>query len=139
VAGWNPTTESYDKLYYVGISPPMLDFDIDPCKGYWISAVTAETLTLRGYQSTGQVYTLVDVPAGGGWALLGVPSLEEGLMASEIAAMYAGEVTAVAAWNAATQMYQTYYPGTPTDFVVSPGRGVWLMCAEGAWFTYAAA
>jgi len=139
VAGYNPATKTYDKMYYVGISPPTYDFDIEPCLGYWISVTGSKTITLAGYEASGMVYTFVDVPSGGGWAILGVPSLETGLMASDVAAMYEGDITAVAAFNAVTKTYQTYYPAIPpTDFAVAPGSGMWLMCLTGEWFTYAA-
>jgi ABC-type transport system substrate-binding protein len=139
VAGYNPSTKSYDKMYYVGISPSIYDFDIEPCLGYWVSVASSKTLTLSGYQASGMVYTFVNVPAGGGWAILGVPSLDTGLMASDVAAMYEGDISAVAAFNAVTKTYQTYYPAIPpTDFVVAPGSGMWLMCLTGEWFTYVA-
>ncbi|MGQ9652134.1 MAG: PKD domain-containing protein [Phycisphaerae bacterium] len=138
VVSWSPTSQSYDKVFIVGISPPALDFALNPQEGYWIYAGSARTIVLYGDEPTDIQLRYIDVPEAGGWAIVGIPSLNTTVKASNLAESYSGGVSLVAAYDAALGTYKTYIPGLPLpDFYLSPGMGVWLWCLGDGVLTYA--
>ena len=138
VAGWNSTLQTYDKGYIVGISPPAADFAIVDGAGYWIYAGAAETLHLKGSVPTGVQSTSIQVPSGGGWAAVGLQSLNTTRYASAIPPMYSGgSISMVVAYDPVTGTYKAYYTGLPfTDFLLVPGQGLWLWCTASGTLTY---
>ena len=136
VAGYNSSTEAYDKYFIVGVSSPTEDFDIEPSCGYWVFTTTAQTLSLIGESPTSVLSRYIEIPDGGGWALVGLPALDDSLRASDVVAMYSGTAIAISAYNPVTQTYRTHYAGTPVDFWVAPGDGLWLYAARSGWLTY---
>jgi hypothetical protein len=79
----------------------------------------------------------ITVPGGGGWVLVGIPSMEGGLFASDLVAMYSGAVSMVCSYNVLTHMYTTYYPIYPfTDFALTVGEGLWVFCGASGVLTY---
>ncbi len=125
------------ETYIVGISPPSLDFNLVDGEGYWIYSTSARTLNLQGDYPTGKKTIKVDVPAGGGWALIGLTSLKT-WRASDIFEMCTnGSISVVVGWNPASHVYESYFVGLPfTDFLIPPGRGFWIHCAQGTELTY---
>ena len=105
--------------------------------GYWISSTRDRTVELTGEIPTSPVARTIPVPGAGGWALVGVPSMEGGLLASDIVAMYSGAVSMVCSYNELTQTYTTYYPMYPfTDFPLTVGEGLWVFCGASGVLTY---
>jgi hypothetical protein len=139
VAGWNPATGVYDKNYIVGVSPIPLDFTIAPSTGYWIFAVSVETLHLGGSCPTAVQTRSITVPAAGGWAIIGFNTLKTTLKASNIPAMCSGggTITTVASYNPVTKIYKTYIAGVPpTDYTLVPGQAFWVFCSASLTLTY---
>jgi hypothetical protein len=139
VAGWNPATGVYDKNYIVGVSPIPLDFVIAPSTGYWIYAVSPETLHLAGSCPTAVQTRSITVPAGGGWAIIGFNTLKTTMKASNIPAMCSGggTINTVASYNPITKIYKTYIAGVPpTDYTLVPGQAFWVFCTASLTLTY---
>lgn len=139
VAGWNPATQVYDKNFIVGISPPPLDFTIEPSTGYWVYAGTAETLHLLGSVPTVDQSRTITVPAGGGWAIIGFNSLKTTWHASNIPAMCSGggTISTVADYDPVSMTYKTYIAGVPpTDYLLVPGHAYWAYCTGSLTLTY---
>ena len=136
VAGYNPTTMTYDQYFIVDIYPSIYDFDLEPNYGYWVFTTTAQTLDLVGDLPTTVQSREIVMPSGGGWALVGVPTTAGPLYASDVIDMYSGTAMVVAAYNTLTGTYQTHYAGTPTDFELTPGDGLWLFATDSGWLTY---
>jgi hypothetical protein len=137
IAGWNATTSSFDKTYIVGMSPPPRDFDIVPGIGYWIHAISAETLDIAGALPTGtQTVSITVLSPPGGW----VPFAFLGLgthYAHELPGMYSGGLQIVAMYDSVTHTYVTYISGLPfKDFAIPPGRAVWLYCTSSGTLSY---
>ncbi len=128
IYGYNPTMGFYDQMFIVGVFPPEADFALEPLVGYWVYANSPVTLELEGRVDA--AVRAIDVPTSGGWALVGVPSGLDGIMASELVAMYSGTVDAVFAWNPTLGFYDQFYvPGVPElDFEITPGMGLWMHC-----------
>jgi hypothetical protein len=128
VVSWDPVAKTY-KTYIVGL--PLNDFVIAPSTGYWIFAAQAKTLKLVGDLShTSPVTRSITVPAGGGWVIVGLNSMNTAWKASNLAAMYSGgSITTVVKWNPVTQAYLTYVVGLPiNNFALVPGEGYWIFC-----------
>ncbi|MBN1677759.1 MAG: FG-GAP repeat protein [Candidatus Thermoplasmatota archaeon] len=138
VAGWNPATQSYDRNFVVGISPPPLDFTINPSEGYWVYTGATRTLELYGETPTAPQTRSIVVPATGGFAIIGITSLDATLMASDVPGMYSGgSITVVDSWNAAASTWWAYYPGLPfTDYPLTPGLAAFIWCTESGTFSY---
>ena len=138
VSGWNPATQSYDKSYIVGVSPIPLDFAIEPSTGYWIFASADETLHLLGDIPTTTQTRSITVPATGGWAMIGLNSLDTSRHASDLPAMYTGgSLTSVASYNPITMTYATYIVGVPpSDFALTPGEAYWVYCTASGTLSY---
>ena len=132
VSGWNPATQTYDKNYVVGLSPPIKDFAVADSTGYMIFASADEKILLDGSIPTVKQYRLISVPAKGGWVTLGLESLSTAKYASDIPKMFStsGGVTMVISHNPATGAYKAYIPGMAiTDFALVPGQAYWMRCA----------
>ncbi|HEX9907773.1 MAG TPA: hypothetical protein VGB78_04815 [Thermoplasmata archaeon] len=139
VCAWDPLSQTYDRNYYVGASPPGSNFPIEEGEGYWIYSGTAKTLTLEGDLPTGEQSYYIGVPASGGWALVGLTSLKTTWNASDIPMMYsvAGGIRVVASWDPRMQTYESYYPGVPTtDFRLVPGWAFWCWCTASGTLSY---
>jgi len=123
VAGWEPN-EGYNQNFVVGF--PLGDFAINGSTGYWIYAGVAETLDLFGAVPTSLQIRTIDVPSGGGWAIVGFNSLDATRHASDIPAMYSGGVDQVASYDPVTGDYISYVVGFPlNDFALVPGQAYW--------------
>ena len=135
VSGWNGT--AYDQNYIIGRSPIRNDFAISESTGYWIYAGGARVLSILGSVPTGTQTKTVTVPDVGGWMMIGFSGLNMTRHASDINGMYTGgAVTTVAWYNPTTGLYQVYI-GTPrTDFLLSPGQGLWIYCSASGVLTY---
>jgi hypothetical protein len=139
IMGWNPTTQSYDRNYIVGVSPPTADFTINPSEGYWIYTTAAETIKLNGMVPNTTQTRSIALPKGGGCAAIGFESLRTDMRASDVVAMYSvpDGVVMVAGLDTATGTYKAYYRGLPmTDFALVPGQAYWLWCSEGGVLSY---
>jgi hypothetical protein len=133
VVGWNPSTQTYDKNYIVGL--PTADFTLESSTSYWVFANGPRTLFFEGACPTVQQSTSFST---GGWITVGLCSLNTGLHASDLVSMYSGAaVSGVAMWDASAQRFITYIPGLPTDnFALVPGQGYWMMVSGAGTFTY---
>jgi len=138
VAGWNPATQTYDKNYVVGLSPPLKDFIISDSTGYLIFAQAAERILLNGTIPTVSQQRQISVPEGGGWFVAGFESLDTPMFASEMCSMYSGaNVRQVNAYNSATGTYKMYVPMFPfTDFLITPGQAYWVSVSGSGTFAY---
>ena len=138
VVSWSPATQSYDKTYIVGVTPPSGDILIAPSAGYWINAVANETLRLNGTIPTTTQTRVVTVPAGGGWVNIAFNTLNAAWKASMIPAMYSGgSVTLVASYDPVTGTFKSYIPGVPpSDFTLIPGWAYWCFVTASGTFTY---
>ncbi len=132
VSRWDPATQTYDKNYIVGLSGSSADFDIEPNWGYWIGANTARSITLSGELATTTQERVLTVPAEGGWAMVGLATMQTGLWASDLVDMCTADtVSMVTRWNADTQTYQSYIVMFGIgDFELNPGDGLWLALEE---------
>ncbi|MGQ9587948.1 MAG: sialidase family protein, partial [Thermoplasmata archaeon] len=140
VVSWNSATGTYDKIYIVGISPSTADFTICESTGYWVYATASETLRLNGTVPDTTQTRSITVPSGGGWVAVGFQSLSTTMRASDIPGMYSGgSIQTVSAFDPVSQTYKTYISGLPsTDFLLSPGVGLWLWCTASGTLTYTA-
>ncbi len=139
IASWNSSNGVYDKRYIVGVSPASADFTLSESTGYWIYAVSAETLTLNGTVPTSKHVKSVVVPSGGYWAAVGFESLNSTRKASDIPAMFSVSkgITSVVSYNPTTNKYSNYLVGVPsTDFRIVPGQGYWCWCVTSGVLTY---
>jgi hypothetical protein len=139
VCGWNPATQTYDKNYVVGLSPPLKDFVIADSTGYMVFATADEKILLNGSIPSSKQSRMISVPAKGGWVTLGLESFSTAKYASDIPKMYStsGGVTMVINHNPATGAYKAYIPGMAnTDFALVPGQAYWLRCAVNGVLSY---
>jgi hypothetical protein len=135
VVSWDPATKTY-KTYIVGL--PLNDFAIMPSTGYWIFAAAAKSIKVVGDLShTSPVTRSITIPAGGGWAIVGLNSMNTTWKASNLAAMYSGGITNVVRWNPASQTYTTYVVGLPlNNFALVPGAAYWVYCSNSGTLSY---
>jgi hypothetical protein len=141
VAGWNPSSQTYDKTYIVGVSLPFKDFNIEPNTGYWIMATQVEPLTLSGTPPSGAQSRLITVPGPGSWAIVGINTLRIDMKASDLVVNYTGgfAISQVVSYNAATGQYKTYNPMLPfTNYYLVPGQGYWIMVTGSGTLNYVA-
>ena len=139
VVGWNSSTQSYDRTYIVGLSPQTADFQIVWAMGYWVYASAAIPLALHGNLPTGTREIVIDVPEGGGWAMLGLATLRTDLHASDIPEManISGIISLVAYFDPLTGVYRSYIVGLPiTDYPLVPGRAYWCYIAGDVTLTF---
>ena len=136
VVNWNPPTQSYNKIFIKGVSPPIMDFPLLANTGYWIYATSAKTLTLSGTVPTEAQSRAITVPASGGWALIGFCSMNTGWKAANLASMYSGaSVTTVVMWNGVS--YTTHIIGLPmNNFSLVPGAGYWIYVTGSGTLSY---
>jgi hypothetical protein len=138
VSTWNSTTKTY-KSYITGV--PANDFDILPGIGYWINVPYGNrTLTLQGSIPTTTQHTDIQVPVGGGWAMIGFSSLKTTMKAADIPGMYnfANNITTVAKYNPATKSYTSWLSFVPTinNFALAPGQAYWILASGSGTLTY---
>ena len=139
VSGYSTATQTYNRTFTVGSSPPFKDFWILPSEGYWIYCWVAETLNLWGSVPDGTQTRSVTLPEAGGWVILGLASLSTTYKASDIPSWYTGgEVQVVAAYDQATRLYKTWTPGSPSfkDFFLVPGQSYWISCSASGTLSY---
>jgi hypothetical protein len=139
IADWNSTTQTYTRVYIVGLSPPSSDFPINPSTGYWIKMIGLERLNLKGNVPTSKQYKHIVVPSAGGWAAVGFASLNTTRFASDIPKMtnVSGSITQVASYNPDTRLWKTYIPGLPpSDFILMPGQAYWCFCTVNGTLAY---
>jgi ABC-type transport system substrate-binding protein/PKD repeat protein len=139
VSGWNSATGMYDKNYFVGISPLIMDFVLSPSTGYWIYAGGPRTLHLYGDVPTTTQIRSITVPATGGWATVGFESLDTTMHASAIPSMYSGgSITTVVTYIQATGLYSTWFSVAPSvnNFLLVPGQSYWIWCSASGTLTY---
>ncbi|MEM2892247.1 MAG: PKD domain-containing protein [Thermoplasmata archaeon] len=129
VARWDTVTQKYDKTYIVNVTPPALtDFEIKPNTGYWVYVSSARTLNLLGALPSAEMQTYIQVPTGGGWAIIGLNTLNTTWKASYIPNWYTDyAISTVAAYR--NGKYVQYIRGVvPTDFTLVPGEGLFVYC-----------
>jgi len=140
VVSWNPTTQTYDKTFVVGVSPSFKDFAIVDSTGYWVYVSSSKSLTLRGALPSSTQYRYIDLPDGAtsGWAIVAFNSLSTTRHASDIDGWFSpGAVTQVVMFNATTKQYKTYNPLLPfTDFLLVPGQGYWILVDSSGMLAY---
>jgi len=136
VGGWNSTTQNWDKVYVVGVSPPFKDFAIEEGKGFWVMTPASGTLHLYGDIPTGLQSMTINI-SGSGWALIGLNSLKT-WHASDIPAMYSGgNVRLVVIYDAPFHVYKSFIVELPfTDFSIPPGCGIWIFVDGGGTLSY---
>jgi hypothetical protein len=140
VASWDPLTQTYDQDYIVGVSPGTADFVIEGGVGYWIYAYVNEDIELIGGAPSSMMWTMINAPAGGGWVVVGLTSLNSTLLASDLAAMFSGGlITDLARWNSTTGTYDAYIVGidpSTYDFALSPGEAYWIWVTASGMLLY---
>lgn len=139
VVSWNSTTQTYDRTFVVGVSPPFKDFAIADSTGYWIYATRDERIMLNGSVPTTTQSREIAVPSSGGWVAVGFESLNVGMYASAIPGMHSvpGSVTVVLSYDPVTGTYRSYVVGKPfTDFMLTPGRAYWCWCTTSGTLEY---
>jgi hypothetical protein len=100
---------------------------------------SAKNLVLQGAVPTALYQNkVVDVPATGGWVLIGFCSKNTTRVAQDLAGMYTGgTISTVVKWNAATGLYTTHIMGLPlNNFVLTPGLGFWIYVNGDGLFHY---
>jgi hypothetical protein len=139
VAGFNSSTGLYDKVYIVGVSP-LWDFYILPGNGYWIYVNKGvENITLFGTMPTGPQTINVTVPPYGGWATIGLCSLNTTLKASDLPGMCSGgRILVVSGFDNVQKVNKPYIVGgpPPADFYLVPGDAYWVYCTGSLTMTY---
>ncbi|MBU1915357.1 MAG: glycoside hydrolase, partial [Candidatus Thermoplasmatota archaeon] len=140
VAQWNPATGMYQS-HIVGV--PVNDFTIAPSTGYWINVPSgSRTLTLFGSVPNTNQSTTINVPAGGGWAIIGFAGLNTTRHASDIPKMFVGGnlsvITTIASYNPVTKAYTSWLSVIPTvnNFLLVPGQAYWVLCSASGTLTY---
>jgi len=140
VCGWNPTTQTFNKTFIVGLSPTLFDFAILPSTGYWIYSAADNMLNLSGALAARPQTREVALPTGGGWATLGFNSLNESWHANDIPSMYSavGGVKMVVAWDQVAKAYKSWLSITPlvNNFLLVPGQAFWVYCIASGTFSY---
>jgi len=132
VVGWNTTSRAYDQIFIFGVSPPTSDFAIEGSTGYWIHTSAAKTFVIYGNVPTETQTRTITVPANGGWAFIGFSSLQSIGHASDIPAMYSGDISLIFRFNSIAQVWGLYLPGVPmSDFPLVPGEGYLIWCTSG--------
>jgi len=137
VVQYNSATMAY-VTYVVGM--PLNNFTMVKGQGYWIYSATQKSITLYGDHPTGTQTITVDVPAGGGWALLGF-CWAAGVPASQFTtrvAVTGGSVMQIVRYNPwPYEVYQTYVVGMPLNsFTMVSGEAYWLWVTNDCVMTY---
>ena len=125
----------------IGFDPPQYDFQLIDTKGYWIWASAIENIPLLGTRATAPISRAIDVPVGGGWAMVGLSSFNATWKAGNLQSQYAGrEIFIVGGWNAAPQTSYAFLPGIDPpiyDFALSAGHSYWIWVSMSGTLTYA--
>ncbi len=140
VASFDPSSQAYDKIYVVGVSSSQSDFDIAPSTGYWIYALSEETLSLPGIIPTATQTRTITVSEVGGWFTLGFASLNTTRHASDIPSMYTstGSIVIVSSYDPTSKRYVNWISVVPfmNDFLLVPGQGYWIYCTASGTLAY---
>ncbi len=137
VVRWNSWTKTYES-YIVGGSPLPSDFALEKHRGYWVYVTANRTITILGNYAVGLQTFSVQVPTGGGWALIGFASLNTTRHASNVPAMASGmAVTTVVRYDPGHRYYLSYIVGLPpSDFPLTPGEGYWIWVTGSGTISY---
>ena len=138
VSGFNPTTQTYDKNYVIGVSLPFKDFAIAPNTGYWIMAAAPRTLHLYGAVPTEEQYREITVPGPGSWAIVGFNMLRTDMKASDVVANYTGgSITQVVMYTPGVG-YKTFNPLLPfiNNFYIAPAQAYWVLVTASGTLSY---
>jgi len=137
VVRYDTVTGNYDMTYDVGYSDWSSDFDLNPSTGYWIYAAASRTLELYGDVPTATQSRFIDVPAAGGWAMVGFASLSTSRHAGDIPSMYEGaSITNVVAYVSGTYLTWDYIEPTYHNFSLVPGQAYWVWCTGSGTLAY---
>jgi hypothetical protein len=138
IAGWNSTRQAYGDTYILGISPSRFDFTIADNTGYMVWVAAAKTLHLYGSAPATTQGMAFNVPAGGGWIMVGFESQITTRHASDIVGMYsgAGALTTVGC-NPPGYIIYDIYDAVPVDFALVPGQGFWCWVTSSGTLSYA--
>lgn len=127
----DPSSPPYH-IFIKGITPMSDDFPIKPSTGYWIWVAAAKTLHIYGSVPT----TLQTKALVAGWNNVGFLGLNS-RHASDIAAMYSGEGSAVLVAKYTGTGYITYIKGTPANnFLLGPGEACWIWTTGAGTLSY---
>ncbi|MBN1678490.1 MAG: PKD domain-containing protein [Candidatus Thermoplasmatota archaeon] len=139
VIRYNTSWGIYDKTFVVGISPSSMDFDIFEGEGYWVYSTSSKTIHLQGDCPTGTKTVKIDVPTGGGWALIGLTSLKTWHASDIYDMLTSGSISVLYGFDPVSKTYEMFIPGLPfTDFLIPSGRAFWVYCSSGTELTYEA-
>lgn len=141
VVRWNSSTRTYDKIYIVGFSPPTFDFPLIMSYGYWVYSTSDKVVPIYGEVPTTDMSRYIQVPAGGGWASIGLSiwhTIGE-LGAADLQFMFdPPTLTLAVRWKTYPyELYETYVVGLPmNDFPLKNGEGYWVYLSGSSLFTY---
>jgi hypothetical protein len=136
VSAWNPPYGTYTS-HVIGI--PANDFAIIPGKGYWINVPAgARSLTIYGVVPNTVQTIVIDVPPGGGWALIGFVRLDNHWNDRDIPGLCNASISMIAKYNPPTKSYTTWLSVIPTisNFAIVPGAGYWILVPHDCVITY---
>lgn len=119
VSRWVESSQAWSS-YIPGI--PALDFALVTNEVYMVSVTAEDTLWLAGGVPEGYQYSLITTGGKNNNGLMLLMDKDTLKTASELAADI-GNVDLVSQWNASSQAYNSYIPGTPAlDFPITPGQ-----------------
>ena len=131
IAHWNASTGSYS-TFIVGVTPPgsQWDFAIEDGISYYVKVTGDTSFTVSGVPLENVSITLYP-----GWNTIGWWHTSP-TNASSLGGAIAS-CTMLAQWNAATSSYTTFLvgitpPGSPWDFTVDCGMGVFVKVTSGS-------
>jgi len=138
VSKWNSTTKTYMN-HIVGL--PVNNFAIISGAGYEINVPTGtRTLTIYGTIPTATQHIDINVPASGGWAMVGFVGDNTTRHASDLPHMYSvpGAIVAVSTWNPVTKIFTNWLPIIPylNDYVLKPGLAYWVSATANGTLSY---
>ena len=115
------------KYRMAGLAPTLLT--MEDGLGYWINAITADTLTIYGTEAASPSY-----PVLADWNMIGFTSISDMPLVAYLASV-AGNYDVVYRWNAATGTW-SYWMAFANDFdTMTPGYGYWLHMIAGGTIT----
>lgn len=140
---WDSASQSYLKVYVVGMTPPSEDFRILSGYGYFVYVAAVQDLVLPGnHPDKYASYSIaLDVPSPiGGWVSVGWISTDTTKHASDIASYVSGaQAKFICKYDPVSHSYLSYVVGLspPTyDFQVLPGDAMWIWVTPGGTLTY---
>ena len=140
IVAWNPSSQSY-RQYIKGVSPSIMDFNIDAHTGYWIYVSGPRTMNLVGDAARTMQTRTIAMPASGiGWFTVGFQSFDATKKASNIPQMYsvAGKITVVASFDPVTKQYKSWLAAIPgvNNFALVAGMGYWCYTSSSGTLSY---